>query len=69
MSLLLIHPTMKSPPSRPSAFRCPEFLRDVHGYAAAEVCTLEISDANQRVLLHRGRSRVRRALERYFTAT
>lgn len=38
-------------------------LRDVEGLAAAEVCSvLGISDANQRVLLHRGRSRVRGAL-------
>lgn len=43
-------------------------LRDLEGWTAAEVCTvLGISDANQRVLLHRARSRVRNALERYFT--
>jgi RNA polymerase sigma-70 factor (ECF subfamily) len=42
-------------------------LRDVEGWGADEVCTLlEISEANQRVLLHRARSRVRRALECYF---
>ncbi len=39
-------------------------LRDVDGLSAAEVCAvLEISEANQRVLLHRGRSRLRAALE------
>ncbi|HTU78325.1 MAG TPA: sigma-70 family RNA polymerase sigma factor [Solirubrobacteraceae bacterium] len=39
-------------------------LRDVDGLSGAEVCeALEISDANQRVLLHRGRSRLRTALE------
>jgi RNA polymerase sigma-70 factor, ECF subfamily len=42
-------------------------LRDVQGWPAAEVCTLlEISEANQRVLLHRGRSRLRAILESYF---
>lgn len=41
-------------------------LRDVAGYSAEEACeTLEISDANQRVLLHRARSHVRTALERH----
>ena len=35
-------------------------LRDVEGLPAADVCRLlGISDGNQRVLLHRGRSRVR----------
>lgn len=42
-------------------------LRDVEGYSAEEVCEmLGISAANQRVLLHRARSRVRQALEAYF---
>jgi RNA polymerase sigma-70 factor (ECF subfamily) len=42
-------------------------LRDVHGMTADEVCaTLEISAANQRVLLHRGRARLREALENYY---
>jgi RNA polymerase sigma-70 factor (ECF subfamily) len=39
-------------------------LRDVEGLTGKDVCSvLEISEANQRVLLHRGRARVRRALE------
>lgn len=42
-------------------------LRDVEGYAAAEVCDLlEITAANQRVLLHRARAYVRGRLEAYF---
>jgi RNA polymerase sigma-70 factor, ECF subfamily len=39
-------------------------LRDVDGLSGQEVCdALEISEANQRVLLHRGRSHLRQALE------
>jgi RNA polymerase sigma-70 factor, ECF subfamily len=41
-------------------------LRDVEGYGAAEVCSiLDITAANQRVLLHRARAHVRRRLETY----
>jgi RNA polymerase sigma-70 factor (ECF subfamily) len=39
-------------------------LRDVHGLSSEEVCDrLELSAANQRVLLHRGRARLRARLE------
>jgi RNA polymerase sigma-70 factor, ECF subfamily len=42
-------------------------LRDVEGMSSEEVCAvLDISDANQRVLLHRGRSRLRQLLEDEF---
>jgi RNA polymerase sigma-70 factor, ECF subfamily len=42
-------------------------LRDVDGLSADEVAAaLEISSANERVLLHRARSRVRSELEEYF---
>lgn len=42
-------------------------MRDIEGWEPKEVCAiLTISEANQRVLLHRARSKVRRALEQYF---
>jgi RNA polymerase sigma-70 factor (ECF subfamily) len=41
-------------------------LRDMLGFDSSEVCgLLEISIANQRVLLHRGRAAVRQVLEDY----
>jgi len=44
-------------------------MRDVDGYDSVEVCALlELSAANQRVLLHRGRARIRAALAGYFEA-
>ena len=39
-------------------------LRDVHGFDCEEVCQLlELTPANQRVLLHRGRAKLRGVLE------
>lgn len=50
----------------PAAQRAVLTLRDVEGWSSAEVCdVLSLSEANQRVLLHRARSRVRHALEPY----
>jgi RNA polymerase sigma-70 factor (ECF subfamily) len=41
-------------------------MRDVEGYSSDEVqAALDVSEGNQRVLLHRARSRVRAALERH----
>jgi len=42
-------------------------MRDLLGWSAAEVChALEVTDSNQRVLLHRARSKVRGSLERQY---
>ena len=55
----------KLPPVQQTVIR----MRDVEGYSSDEVCTaLELSAANQRVLLHRARSQVRTALERHLYA-
>jgi RNA polymerase sigma-70 factor (ECF subfamily) len=43
-------------------------LRDLAGWDAAEVCNaLDLTETNQRVLLHRARSKVRAALEEHLT--
>ena len=51
----------------PERQRIVVILRDVHDLSSEEVChVLDISEANQRVLLHRGRSRLRAALEEVY---
>jgi RNA polymerase sigma-70 factor (ECF subfamily) len=56
-----IHRTLGELPARQ---REVVVLRDVDGLTSHEVCeVLAISEANQRVLLHRGRSHLRQALE------
>ena len=53
----------------PEAQRTVIGLRDVEGWSSEEVCeALEISAGNQRILLHRARSRVRNAIEDYLGA-
>ena len=50
------------PPAQQTVIR----MRDVEGYSSEEVCSaLEVSEGNQRVLLHRARSKVRAALEEH----
>jgi len=50
----------------PSAQRAVVTLRDLEGWSSEEVCNaLELSESNQRVLLHRGRSRLRAVLEQF----
>jgi RNA polymerase sigma-70 factor, ECF subfamily len=62
-SMALVRDTMEA---LPPLQRAVITLRDVQGWTAEEVCgVLQLSQANQRVLLHRARSRVRTRLERY----
>jgi RNA polymerase sigma-70 factor (ECF subfamily) len=50
----------------PSAQRAVITLRDVQGFTSEEVCNaLDLTETNQRVLLHRARAKVRSALEEY----
>jgi RNA polymerase sigma-70 factor, ECF subfamily len=61
-----LHATLKRLPARQREVL---LLRDVDGLSSPEVCeVLEISEGNQRVLLHRGRSQLRQALEEFVTA-
>jgi RNA polymerase sigma-70 factor (ECF subfamily) len=52
----------------PPAQRAVISLRDIEGWSSEEARNaLGISETNQRVLLHRARSKVRQALEDYLT--
>lgn len=52
----------------PEAQRLVLTMRDVNGWTAEEVCNaLSISETNQRVLLHRARSKVRGILENHYS--
>jgi len=50
----------------PPAQRAVITMRDVQGFTSEEVCNaLDLTETNQRVLLHRARAKVRGALEEY----
>jgi RNA polymerase sigma-70 factor (ECF subfamily) len=50
----------------PPAQRAVITMRDIQGFTSEEVCNaLDLTETNQRVLLHRARAKVRKALEDY----
>jgi RNA polymerase sigma-70 factor (ECF subfamily) len=59
---VVVHAIEELPPAQRAVIT----MRDVAGCSAGDVCAeLDVSDGNQRVLLHRARSHVRSALERH----
>jgi RNA polymerase sigma-70 factor (ECF subfamily) len=61
----ILHAVEELPPAQRTVIA----LRDIEGWPAEEVCdALGLSDGNQRVLLHRARSKVRAAVESHFGA-
>jgi RNA polymerase sigma-70 factor (ECF subfamily) len=64
------HVIMGAVTALPAAQREVLVLRDLEGFSGPETCAaLGLSEGNQRVLLHRARTRVRGEIERYFDAT
>ena len=62
-TLAQVHAAIRTLPPRQAEVLV---LRDVEGFSPEEVCAaLDISDGNQRILLHRARSKVRAAVEHY----
>ncbi|MBY9076580.1 RNA polymerase sigma factor [Nocardioides sp. WL0053] len=60
------HVIQRAVDTLPPAQRLVVALRDGQDLSAGEVCAmLELSEANQRVLLHRGRAKVRAAVSEY----
>jgi RNA polymerase sigma-70 factor (ECF subfamily) len=54
----------------PPAQKAVILLRDVEQQEPEEICRiLDISEGNMRVMLHRGRARIRAAVERHMTPT
>jgi RNA polymerase sigma-70 factor, ECF subfamily len=50
----------------PPAQRAVITMRDIQGFTSEEICNaLDLTETNQRVLLHRARAKVRKALEEY----
>lgn len=59
------HHVRKAIDELPPAQRAVVILRDVEGHESREICEiLQISEANQRVLLHRARAKLRSVVER-----
>jgi RNA polymerase sigma-70 factor (ECF subfamily) len=59
-----VHHLQEAIEGLPANQRAVVILRDIEGLGSDEVCNvLEISETNQRVLLHRARAKLRRALE------
>lgn len=53
----------------PERQRCVYVLRDVEGWSSSEVAhALDLTEVNQRVLLHRARGRVRAHIDSYLTS-